>query len=77
MWAEVLPFSWALTEEIRVLASLPNLKHIHIIIDRTESLYPGLTAKDLDSTYVREQKESLTNVINYHRPDINVTMWEC
>ncbi|KAH7399643.1 hypothetical protein BKA66DRAFT_452267 [Pyrenochaeta sp. MPI-SDFR-AT-0127] len=75
MWAEPELFSENFTEEVRVLARLPNLRHVRMIIDTKESLYRGWRPDDLDFEYVRKNKEMLERVIHSHRPDIVVTFW--
>lgn len=75
MWAEPEFFSENFTEEVRVLARLPNLRHVRIVIDTKESLYRGWRPDALDFEYVRKNKEMLERVIHWHRPDIVVAFW--
>lgn len=75
MWAESELFSEKFTEEVRILARLPNLRYIRIIIDTMESLYRGFLRGGLDFEYVRRNKQMLEDAIHTHRPDVIVTFW--
>ena len=75
MWAESELFSHDFTEEIRVLARIPNLKKVRIIVNMLESLYLGYYNHNVDYDYIRGNMDMIERTIRRHRRDIIVTFW--
>lgn len=75
MWAESERFSHEFTEEMRVLAPLPNLKRIRIIVNMLESLYFGFYKNNVEYDSIRGNMEMIEAAFRRHRGDVIVTFW--